>query len=119
MPKEFISSLSAAGFDYQVWVANRAFLYTELYNTSVANNWLFPGISPVEFLGPALNLSIPAAYDYFKAHLKNFTDLGVKGFKIDRGEEGEMPYYVQNEQMTLFETLCREVMVEAWGVGGY
>lgn len=75
----------------QVWVANRAFLNTELYNASVEHGWLFPGIDPEFFLGPALNLSIPAAYDYFKSHLRYFTSIGVKGFKIDRGEEGEMP----------------------------
>lgn len=52
---------------------------------------MFPGIDPVQFVGPALNLSIPAAYDYFKQHLAVFPDLGVKGYKIDRGEEEEMP----------------------------
>jgi alpha-D-xyloside xylohydrolase len=118
-PKQFISNISAAGFDFQVWVANRAFLNTELYNTSVANEWLFSGISPIQFQGPALNLSIPAAYDYFKTHLKIFTDLGVKGFKIDRGEEGEMPDYEQNIQMSLFEKLCHEVLVEAWGTSNF
>jgi alpha-D-xyloside xylohydrolase len=74
-----------------VWVANRAFLYTELYNVSAQNGWLFPGIDPVAFKGPALNLSIPAAYDYFKQRLRYFPSIGVKGYKIDRGEEGEMP----------------------------
>ena len=75
----------------QVWAANRAFLDTELYNISKANGWLFPGISPEFFLGPALNLSIPEAYQYFKRRMSVFPDLGVKGYKIDRGEEGEMP----------------------------
>lgn len=64
---------------------------TELYNESVASDWLFPGYTGENFLGPALNLSIPAAYNYFKNRLSAFTDLGVKGYKIDRGEEGEMP----------------------------
>lgn len=118
-PKEFIANLSSSGFDFQVWVANRAFLYTELYNISVVNNWLFPGYDGTQFLGPALNLSIPEAYTYFKEHLKAFTNVGVKGFKIDRGEEGEMPFYEQNIQMTLFQQLCYEVMVEKWGVGNY
>ena len=72
-------------------MANRAFLDTQLYNESVANGWLFAGIDPVQFQGPALNLSIPAAYEYYKQRLSAFTDLGVKGYKIDRGEEGEMP----------------------------
>lgn len=76
---------------HQVWVANRAFLDTELYNKSVENGWLFSGINPEYFLGPALNLSIPAAYEYLEEKLSYFPSIGVKGYKIDRGEEGEMP----------------------------
>ena len=52
---------------------------------------MFPDVDPIHFYGPALNLSIPAAYDYFKKKLSYFTSIGVKGYKIDRGEEGEMP----------------------------
>jgi len=114
-PREFVANLSTWGFDFQVWVANRAFLDTELYNASVANDWLFPGISPEFFPGPALNLSIPEAYAYFKEKLSFFPDIGVKGYKIDRGEEGEMPVYEQNIQQTLFEQLCYETMIEKWG----
>jgi alpha-D-xyloside xylohydrolase len=66
-------------------------LNTTLFNDATANNWLFPGYDPIHFLGPALNLSILAAYNYFKEKLAFFTNLGVKGYKIDRGEEGEMP----------------------------
>jgi alpha-D-xyloside xylohydrolase len=66
-------------------------LDTTLFKDAQANGWLFPGIDPVQFAGPALNLSIPAAYNYFKEKLSFFTDIGVKGYKIDRGEEGEMP----------------------------
>jgi alpha-D-xyloside xylohydrolase len=118
-PEQFIANLSAWGFDFQVWTANRAFLDTELYNVSVANKWLFPGISPGFFPGPALNLSIPAAYDYFKQRLSYFTSIGVKGYKIDRGEEGEMPVYEQDIQNPLFEQLCYENMVEKWGEGNF
>jgi alpha-D-xyloside xylohydrolase len=56
-----------------------------------ASGWLYPGIDPEIFLGPALNLSIPEAYNYFLGKLKYYTDLGVKGYKIDRGEEHELP----------------------------
>ena len=90
-PKGFIANLSSWGFDFQAWVANRAFLYTELYNTSSSKGWLFPGIDPIQFLGPALNLSIPEAYQYFTDKLSYFPSIGVKGYKIDRGEEDEMP----------------------------
>lgn len=55
------------------------------------HDWLFPGYTAETFEGPALNLSIPNAYNYFLDRLSAFTELGVKGYKIDRGEEGEMP----------------------------
>ena len=90
-PERFIPNLTHWGYDFQVWAANRAFLNTELFNTSQANGWLFPGINPELFLGPALNLSIPEAYQYFKKRLSYFPSVGVKGYKIDRGEEDEMP----------------------------
>ncbi|KAK5129682.1 hypothetical protein LTR08_002974 [Meristemomyces frigidus] len=118
-PEEFIANLTHWGFDFQVWAANRAFLDTELYNASIANGWLFPGIDPEVFLGPALNLSIPAAYQYFKKHMSYFPSVGVSGYKIDRGEEGEMPVWEQNIQMTLFEQLLYETMVEKWGEGNF
>lgn len=115
-PADFIANLTKRGYDFQVWVANRAFLYTQLFNDSSENHWLFPGIDPEQFLGPALNLSIPAAYDYYRTKLVDFVSkMGVRGFKIDRGEEGEMPDAEQNRQQNLFLTLCDEVMRHVWG----
>ncbi|KIW88395.1 uncharacterized protein Z519_10964 [Cladophialophora bantiana CBS 173.52] len=118
-PKQFIANLSTWGFDFHVWAANRAFLDTELYNASVAGGWLFPDINPEYFLGPALNLSIPAAYEYFLKQMAYFPSVGVKGFKIDRGEEGEMPVWEQNTQMRLFEQICETVMANKWGKSGF
>ncbi|KXS98561.1 hypothetical protein AC578_4322 [Pseudocercospora eumusae] len=114
-PEQFIANLSSWGFDFQVWVANRAFYQTDLFNASDENGWLFPGINPIFFRGPALNLSIPEAYEYFKKGLEYFPSVGVKGYKIDRGEEEEMPVYEQNVQVALFEQLCYETMIEKWG----
>lgn len=45
--------------------------------------------------------------------------MGVKGYKIDRGEEDEMAVYEQNVQMGLFEELCYETMVEKWGPSNF
>ncbi|KAF2468034.1 uncharacterized protein BDR25DRAFT_373568 [Lindgomyces ingoldianus] len=118
-PEGFIANLSDWGFDFQVWIANRAFFKTELFNTSQTNNWLFPGVDPVQFLGPALNLSIPAAYDYFKKSLEYFPSVGVKGYKIDRGEEEEMPVWEQNFQMTLFLQLAYDTMIKRWGKSNF
>ncbi|KAL0262672.1 hypothetical protein SLS55_001642 [Diplodia seriata] len=115
---DFIANLTARGFDFQVWVANRATPDTLLSNASIANDWLFSiddAAIQGGLAGPALNLSIPAAYAFFAAQLTAFTDVGVRGFKIDRGEENEMPSWEQNVQMTLFEQLCHESMAAAYG----
>lgn len=118
-PRTFIANLSSQGYDFQAWVANRAFLYTELYNTSMANGWLFPGFDGTQFLGPALNLSIPAAYSYLLERLTSLARIGVKGFKIDRGEEREMPDAEQNLQSILFNELCYKAMETVWGKGNF
>lgn len=121
-PAEFIANLTDRGFDFQVWVANRATPDTLLWNASVANDWLFDfdyATLQGSLAGPALNLSIPEAYDFFSDHLQAFTDLGVKGYKIDRGEEEEMPVWEQNIQMALFEQLCHDTMAAAWGAGNF
>ncbi|KAF2790944.1 glycoside hydrolase family 31 protein [Melanomma pulvis-pyrius CBS 109.77] len=95
-PRGFIKNLTDWGFDFQ------------LRKKSEEGG-----------LGEALNLSIPAAYDYFEKKLEYFASVGVKGYKIDRGEEGEMPDYVQNEQMALFLQLAYDSMVQKWGASNY
>ncbi len=110
-PAAFIANLTKRGYDFQVWAANRAFLNTQLYNDSAQNHWLYPSIDPTQYLGPALNLSVPEAYDYFRKKLTGFVSaMGTRGFKIDRGEEREMPDEEQNQQQSLFLKLCDEVM---------
>lgn len=115
-PEAFIKNLTNWGIDFSVWIANRGQLGTELYNKSLENGWQFiTETPPVGALGPALDLSIPEAYDYFEKRLKVFPSIGVKGYKIDRGEEGEFPDYVQNEQMALFLQLAYDTMNETYG----
>jgi alpha-glucosidase (family GH31 glycosyl hydrolase) len=120
-PKAFIADLNATyGIDFSVWVANRCQIGTELYNVSLKNDWQFiTDLPAVGGLGPALNLSIPAAYNYFEKRLEYFPSVGVKGYKIDRGEEAEMPDYVQNEQMALFLQLAYDTMVQKWGPSNF
>lgn len=43
--------------------------------------------------------------------------MGIKGYKIDRGEENEMPDSEQNIQMDLMIKLCDESMVNHYGKG--
>jgi alpha-D-xyloside xylohydrolase len=90
-PEGLIANLSTFGYDFQVWVANRAFLNTEMFGAAYGNGWLYKDVNPLQFLGPALNLSIPEAYAYMLQKMEYFARMGVKGFKIDRGEEREMP----------------------------
>ncbi|KAH7058902.1 glycosyl hydrolases family 31-domain-containing protein [Macrophomina phaseolina] len=121
-PADFIANLSDWGYDFQAWVANRATPGTVLWNASVVNNWQFEfdyATLQGGLAGPALNLSIPEAYAFFSDHLQAFTDLGVRGYKIDRGEEEEMPVWEQNIQMSLFEELCYANMLSAWGEGNF
>ena len=108
-----------SGIDFQVWIANRAQPGTKLFNASTANRWLFPNNNPLGGLGAALDLSIKEAYNYFDESLKYFPAVGVKGYKIDRGEEGEMPDYAQNEQMALFIDLAYDSIVGTWGKSGF
>lgn len=119
-PKGFIANLSTWGIDLQVWIANRGQLGTEIYNKSLEQGWQFSTAQPpLGGLGPALNLSIPAAHEYFEQRLETFPSAGVKGYKIDRGEEGEMPDYEQNIQMSLFLQLAYETMVKKWGPSNF
>ena len=85
----------------------------------MVQDWLFPDIDPEQFLGPALNLSIPEAYDYFLERLSVFPRMGIKGYKIDRGEEDEMPESEQNIQNILFDEICHRTMADYWGEGNF
>jgi alpha-D-xyloside xylohydrolase len=118
-PAGFIQNLTDWGFDFQVWIANRAQAGTQLRNASEAGGWLFPDDHPVGALGEALNLSISDAYTYFEKRLEYFASVGVKGYKIDRGEEGEMPDWVQNEQMDLFLQLAYDSMEQKFGPSNF
>lgn len=122
-PTALIATLASLGLDFQVWVANRAPPGTLLSNasTTAPHDWLFdidPATIQGGLPGPALNLSIPPASAFFAQHLRAFTDAGVRGYKIDRGEEGEMPPWAQNVQSTLFLALCHSSMAAAYGENG-
>jgi alpha-D-xyloside xylohydrolase len=118
-PAALVEDLSKNGYDFQVWAANRAFYQTKMFETGSEKGWLFPGIDGQNFLGPALDLRIPEANAWLRQSLEYFTSIGVKGFKIDRGEEDEMPVYEQNYQMSLFVKLLYDVMVKKWGKGKF
>lgn len=114
-----VEDLTKNGYNFQVWAANRAFNSTKMFKVGSEKKWFFPEINSQSFKGPAFDLNIPEAYAWLTQQLVYFTSIGVKGFKIDRGEEGEMPVYQQNYQMSKFITLLHDVMQAKWGKGNF
>ncbi|KAH7125968.1 glycosyl hydrolases family 31-domain-containing protein [Dactylonectria macrodidyma] len=110
-----VEEVSERGLDFQVWVANRAVPGSELHDEASENGWLFDEMVTDEDASVAMNLSIPEAYDYFLEQQQYFTDIGIKGYKIDRGDEDEMPVWEQNIQSYLYHKLLYENQARAWG----
>jgi alpha-D-xyloside xylohydrolase len=105
-PSQMISDLNSRGMKLILWTANRCF--DQLLTEAKASNYNFA----VGTYGdsPAADVRIPAAYSWFKGKLDTFVKLGVRGYKIDRGEEGEQPDSAQNESVYLFDKLSYEGM---------
>lgn len=104
-PAQMVSDLQARGINLLLWVSNRAYSGTTLHTDANTNGWLFPTVAPEGGGGSGVDVRIPAAETYFKNHLDTFANLGVKGYKIDRGDEKEMPDDAENETVTAFHKL--------------
>jgi MYXO-CTERM domain-containing protein len=113
-PARMVSDLRARGLELILWVANRA--WNGLYTEGGAQGFLFPGD---QTLGPAVDLRNPAAYAWLKGKLAPFVELGAKGYKIDRGEQGEHPDAIQNDNVTLFARLTREGLAAKHGADAF
>jgi alpha-glucosidase (family GH31 glycosyl hydrolase) len=109
-PTGMVADLRSRGLELVLWIANRG--WNNLFTEGRAQGFLFPGNAN---LGPAADLRIPAAYDWMKNKLAPLPALGAKGYKIDRGEQGEHPDSVQNENVTLFARLARESLQSRHG----
>jgi alpha-D-xyloside xylohydrolase len=108
-PAAMVAGLHDRGLQLMVWIANRA--WNKLYDDGLAQGFLFPGGVN---LGPAVDVRSPAAYAWMKARLEPLATL-ASAYKIDRGEQGEIPGAYQNEVITLFATLAREGLVAHHG----
>ena len=100
---QLLKDLRGRGLEVTVWAANRA--WNTLYTEGKAKEFLFD-VDPKR--GPAADLRKPAAYAWFKQKLDAYAKLGVRGYKIDRGEQGEVPDALQNANVTLFHKLAWE-----------
>jgi alpha-D-xyloside xylohydrolase len=113
-PAQMVTDLHARGLELVLWIANRA--WNGLYLEGQAQGLLFPGS---ENLGPAADLRLPAAEIWWKAKLAPFVELGVKGYKIDRGEQNEHPDSVQTDNVTRYARLAQESLAAKHGNEGF
>lgn len=102
-PSQMVSNLNAMGMNVMLWIANRCWDPSYLYTNGLASGYLFSSAS-----GSAADLRITNAYTWLRSNLNAFVNLGIKGYKIDRGEEGEQPDSVQNRNITLLHKLAFE-----------
>jgi alpha-D-xyloside xylohydrolase len=105
-PAKMIKDLQARGYNLLLWIANRTF--NKMAEEGAAKGFLFPPSENRLGNGPAADIRIPEAYDWWKEKLGEFVKMGVKGWKLDRGEEGEMPESFMNEHAILFSKLAAE-----------
>jgi alpha-glucosidase (family GH31 glycosyl hydrolase) len=106
-PGKMIHDLNDRGMSLLLWTANRC--SGELFREGSAKGYLFP------MQWPAADIRRPEVYDWFKQKLNAYVRMGVKGYKIDRGEEAEMPEQVENQLAVLFPKLLAEGLSAAYG----
>lgn len=109
-PPKMIRDLKDRGMYLMIWIANRN--WNRLAEEASAKGWLFTGIKTS---GPAVDIRIPAAYEWYKEELEKYVKLGVRGYKLDRGEEAELPVSFQNLHAILFTRLAAESLESAYG----
>jgi len=102
-----IDSLEVKGYKLLLWIANRC--GNELYTEGSSFGYLFSGN------WPAADVRRQEVYDWFKGKLDTFVSMGVRGYKIDRGHEGEQPLSAENEVVYLFRELAAEGQMERHG----
>ena len=120
-PEEMRTDLASRNMYLIGWIANRA-------NNGMLSDPVFaPGIFSAAngFEGnftttPALDLRRPEVFAHFKNQLRdNFVKRGMRGFKIDRGEQGEMPAALQNELAVLTAKAAYDSTFEVLGPEGF
>jgi len=106
-PHEMIRDLNDRGMNLLLWIANRA--WNQLLVEGAARRYLYFG------KGSAADMQLPGAYTWFKDKLNEYVRLGVKGYKIDRGEEDELPLSDENLNAILFPKMAAEGLSEVHG----
>jgi alpha-D-xyloside xylohydrolase len=99
-PPKMVADLRDHGLNLLIWVANRA--WNQLQSEGSARRFLYFG------RGSAAEMKNPNAYAWFKDKLDEYVRLGIKGYKIDRGEEDELPLADENLNAILFPKMAAE-----------
>ncbi|MFZ0085086.1 MAG: TIM-barrel domain-containing protein [Candidatus Acidiferrales bacterium] len=105
-PDKMIHDLQDRGMYLMLWIANRC--ANQLYEQGKAKGYLF------DMPWPAADVRRPVVYDWFKGELNLYVRRGIRGYKIDRGDEGEMPRSVENINAILFPKLAAEGLHDAY-----
>jgi alpha-D-xyloside xylohydrolase len=106
-PAKMIRDLHERGMNLLIWIANRS--WNQLQVEGSARGYLYFG------RGSAADMRNPDAYAWFKNKLNEYVRLGVKGYKIDRGEEDEMLLADENLNAVLFPKMAAEGLRDVYG----
>jgi alpha-D-xyloside xylohydrolase len=106
-PPKMIRDLHDRGINLLLWAANRC--WNELFVEGSARHYLYFGN------GSAADMKSPAAYTWFKDKLNEYVRLGVKGYKVDRGEEDELLLADENLNAILYPKMTAEGLSDAYG----
>jgi len=120
-PDAMMADLAARRMHLLGWIANRA------NNAMLTDPVFVPAIFGAAngFIGdftttPAVDLRRPEAFTQFKTRLRDgYVKRGMHGFKIDRGEQGEMPEALQNEMSILTAKAAYEATFDVVGAEGF
>jgi alpha-glucosidase (family GH31 glycosyl hydrolase) len=120
-PEEMIRDLGSRNMYLIGWIANRV-------NNAMTTDPIFaPAVFNAAngFVGnftttPGLDLRRPELFAHFKNQLRdNFVKRGMRGFKIDRGEQGEVPVALQNELAILTAKAAYDSTSDVLGAEGF
>ncbi len=106
-PSKMVRDLNDRGMVLLLWIANRC--WNLLFQEGSGKGYLFGANSF------AADMRNPDAYDWFENKLSTYVHLGVKGYKIDRGDEDEMPSSVENLNAILFPKMAAEGLSKVHG----
>lgn len=111
-PAQMVSDLHARGINLMLWIADLC--WCNLYNQGLANGYLFSTGN-----NTAPNMQNTNAYHWFQTNLNAYVNLGIMGYKIDRGDQGELPDSVNNVNDTLFQQMALTGLSAAFPSNSY